>query len=147
MVYVRQFIIHIGSEAREVEFLAYIGKTLGEAGINIVSGCGTTAFGVCTAILLVSPQDEERAIELLREKSIPFGVQDVLIASLPNKPGAFGNFSQLLGDRGIQIQSFYGLRVSPNNRSEFAISVNEADFERAKAFLDASGFLKTFNGA
>lgn len=141
----RQFVIHIGNETREAELLASIGKALGEVGINILSACGTTAFGICTAILLVSPQDEERAIEILRELNIPFSAQDVLIVSFPDKLGAFGHFLQLLGDREIQIQSFYSMSSS-TNLSEFAISVNEADFERAKAFLDASEFLKTFNG-
>jgi hypothetical protein len=141
---VKQFIVHL-DETREIELLASIGKALGAANINILSGCGTTTFGVCTAILLVTPQDEKRAIEVLRENQIAFSMQEVLIASFPNIPGQLGLFSQLLGDQQIQIRSFYVLPASSSTRSEFAISVNEVDFERAKDFLDASGFLKTFS--
>ncbi|MFW9778525.1 MAG: hypothetical protein ACFFE8_06690 [Candidatus Heimdallarchaeota archaeon] len=141
----KQFIVHL-DETLKVELLASIGKSLGAANINILSACETTTFGVSTAILLVNPHDEKRAIEVLRGSKIAFSAQDVLIASFPNKPGTLGNFSQLLGDQEIQIQSFYLLPASSSTRTEFAISVKEADFEKAKSFLDASGFLRTFDG-
>ena len=77
--------------------------------------------------------------------NIPFSTQDVLIASLPNEPGAFGHFTQLLFDQKIQILSFYALRFN-GNKADYAFSVNEADFEKAQAFLDASALLKSARG-
>ncbi|MHA2304237.1 MAG: hypothetical protein ACXACU_02505 [Candidatus Hodarchaeales archaeon] len=130
----KQFVIHLDN----VDNLSRIGKALGKQNVQIVSIAGTTAFGICTIILCTD--DEKMTKKQLLELNIPFSTQDVLIASLDNEPGAFGLFTQLLFDQGIGILSLYALRFT-SNKAEYAFSVNEADFEKAQAFLDASGFL------
>lgn len=136
----KQFVIHLGTEQNET--LVKIGKALGRYNVDIISMAGTTAFGICTAILLTN--NEELTMKALLEVNIPFSTQDVLIASLPDKPGTFGHFTQLLVDQGIHLLSFYALRFT-ENRAEYAFSVSEIDFEKAKSFLDASGYLKSGN--
>ncbi len=135
----KQFVIHLEKE----ETLTQIGKTLGKYNVQITSIAGTTAFGICTVILCTD--NEKITHEQLRELNIPFSTQDVLIASLPNEPGAFGHFSQLLFDQKIRVLSFYALRFTAN-RADYAFSVNEVDFEKAQAFLDASAFLTSTRG-
>jgi len=135
----KQFVIHLEKE----ETLTQIGKTLGKYNVQITSIAGTTAFGICTVILFTD--NEKIAQEQLQKMNIPFSTQDVLIASLPNEPGAFGHFTQLLFDQKIQILSFYALRFN-GNKADYAFSVNEADFEKAQAFLDASALLKSARG-
>ncbi len=135
----KQFVIHLEKE----ETLTQIGKALGKYNVQITSIAGTIAFGICTVILFTD--NEKIAQEQLQELNIPFSTQDVLIASLPNEPGAFGHFTQLLFDQKIQILSFYALRFTAN-RADYAFSVNEVDFEKAQAFLDASALLTSARG-
>jgi hypothetical protein len=132
----KQFVIHL---EKDLHILADIGKEFGKQSVDIISTAGVSAFGICTAILLTN--NEKRAMSILNDLDIPFSTQDVLVASLPNKPGAFGHFTQLLFDQGIHVLSFYALGFTVN-QAEFAFTVHEADFEKAQSFLDASGFLK-----
>ncbi|MHA2225963.1 MAG: hypothetical protein ACXAC8_12205 [Candidatus Hodarchaeales archaeon] len=130
-----QFVIHL----EENLTLALIGTALGQKNIAIVSMAGTTAFGVCTAILLTD--NEEGTIDTLKQLDIPFSTQNVLVISIPDEPGSFGHFAQLFKDQEIGVRSFYVLRYL-SNRVEIAISVDEADFEKAQSFLDASELLQ-----
>ena len=131
----RQFVIHLENS----NTLAEIGKTLGQKDIDIVSMAGTTAFGVCTAVLYTD--NEENTIKVLRELKIPFSTQNILVVSIPDEPGSFGHFAQLFEDQGIRLLSFYILS-STGKIVDIAISVDEAEFEKAQSFLDASGFLQ-----
>ncbi|MHA2052324.1 MAG: hypothetical protein ACXAB2_01050 [Candidatus Hodarchaeales archaeon] len=135
----QQFVIHLENTDDSLNLLAKIGKTLGENNIDIVSMAGTSAFGICTAVLFTD--NEDLTHQLLLELNIPFSTQTVLVASLENEPGIFGNFAQLLFDQGIKVSSFYILRFT-KNEAHYAFSVDETDFEKAKAFLDASEFLQ-----
>ncbi|MFX0122352.1 MAG: hypothetical protein ACFFAE_01860 [Candidatus Hodarchaeota archaeon] len=131
----QQFVIHLENS----DVLAQIGKALGQHGIDIVSMAGTSAFGVCTAILFTD--DTKSTINILKQLNIPFSTQDILIASIPDEPGSFGHFTQLFKDQGIRLLSFYILRYVGKN-AEIAFSVDEADYEKAQSFLDVSGFIK-----
>ncbi len=135
----QQFVIHLENSSDALSLLAQIGKILGEHVIDIISMAGTSAFGICTAILFTD--NEEETHKLLLQLNIPFSTQNVLVASLPDEPGTFGNFAQLLFDQGIRVSSFYILRFTKTN-AHYAFTVDEADFEKAQAFLDASGFLQ-----
>ncbi|MHA2203525.1 MAG: hypothetical protein ACW991_07530 [Candidatus Hodarchaeales archaeon] len=131
----QQFVIHlVNSDA-----LAQIGKALGQQDIDIVSMAGTSAFGVCTAILFTD--NLKGTINVLRQLDIPFSTQDILIASISDEPGSFGHFTQLFQDQGIRLLSFYVLRYVGKN-AEIAFSVDEADYEKAQSYLDVSGFIK-----
>ena len=133
----RQFVIHLENS----DMLAQIGKALGQQNIDIVSMAGTTAFGICTAILFTD--NEEGTISVLRQINIPFSTQDILVASIPDEPGSFGHFTQLFQDQGIRLLSFYVLRYDiVRKEADIAFSVDEADFEKTQSFLDASGFMK-----
>ncbi len=131
----KQFVIHLENS----HVLAQIGKAFGKWGIDIVSMAGTTAFGVCTAVLFTD--NEENTIKVLRELKIPFSTQDIFVVSIPDEPGSFGHFTQLFEDQNIRVLSFYVLRFA-GKVADVAFAVDEADFEKAQSFLDASGFLK-----
>jgi hypothetical protein len=135
----QQFVIHLENDKDALKLLARIGRTLGENNIDIVSMAGTSAFAVCTAVLFTD--NEELTHQILRDLNIAFSTQTVLVAALPDEPGTFGNFAQLLFDQGIRVYSFYILRFT-STHAHYAFSVDEADFEKAQAFLDASGFLQ-----
>ena len=132
----KQFVIHLENS----HALAQIGKILGQYGIDIVSMAGATAFGVCTVIIF--NDNEEGTIKALREIDIPFSTQDVLVVSIPDEPGSFGHFAQLFEDQGIHLLSFYVMRFA-GKMVDIAVSVDEADFEKAQSFLDASGFMQS----
>ncbi|UCG04533.1 MAG: hypothetical protein JSW11_11225 [Candidatus Heimdallarchaeota archaeon] len=132
----QQFVIHLENS----DALAKIGKALGQQDIDIVSMAGTSAFGVCTAVLFTD--NIKGTINVLKKLNIPFSTQDILIASIPDEPGSFGHFTQLFKDQGIRLLSFYVLRFIAKN-AEIALSVDEADFEKAQSFLDVSGFIKS----
>lgn len=132
----QQFVIHLESS----DSLAQIGKALGQQDIDIVSMAGTSAFGVFTSILFTD--NVKDTINVLRQLNIPFSTQDILIASIPDEPGSFGHFTQLFQDQGIRLLSFYVLRYV-GKKAEIALSVDEADYEKAQSFLDVSGFIKT----
>ncbi len=134
--YLKQFVIHLENYA----CMARIGKTLGQCNIDIVSMAITTAFGICTAILFTD--NEEGTIKALRDVNIPFSTQDILIASIPDEPGSFGHFAQLFEDQGICLLSFCVLRFAEKN-VDICFSVDEADFEKAQSFLDASGLVQS----
>jgi len=136
---VQQFVIHLENSTDALSLLAQIGKILGENDVDIISMAGTSAFGICTAILFTD--NEEKTHDFLRQLNIPFSTQNVLVASLPDEPGTFGNFAQLLFDQEVRVLSFYILRFTKKH-AHYAFTVDEADFERAQAFLDASGFLQ-----
>jgi hypothetical protein len=136
---VQQFVIHLENDKDALKLLAKIGRELGEKNVDIVSMAGTSAFAICTAVLFTN--NEELTHDILRELNIPFSTQTVLVASLPDEPGTFGNFAQLLFDQAIRVYSFYVLRLTKTH-AHYAFSVDEADFEKAQAFLDASGFLQ-----
>ena len=131
----QQFVIHLENS----DALAQIGKALGQKDIDIVSMAGTSAFGVCTAILFTD--NLKGTINVLRQLDIPFSTQDILIASISDEPGSFGHFTQLFQDQGIRLLSFYVLRYVGKN-AEIAFSVDEADYEKAQSYLDVSGFIK-----
>ena len=135
----QQFIIHLENDTDALRLLARIGKTLGDNNIDIVSMAGTSAFGICTAALFTD--NEDKTHELLINMNVSFSKQDVLVAALPDEPGTFGNFAQLLFDQGIRVYSFYLLRFA-KNQAHYAFAVDEADFQKAQSFLDASGFLQ-----
>ena len=135
----QQFVIHLENDKDALQLLARIGRTLGENNVDIVSMAGTSAFAVCTAVLFTD--NEELTNQILRDLNIAFSTQTVLVAALPDEPGTFGNFAQLLFDQGIRVYSFYILRFT-STHAHYAFSVDEADFEKAQAFLDASGFLQ-----
>ena len=135
----QQFVIHLENTTDALSLLAKIGKILGEHNVDIISMAGTSAFGIYTSILFTD--NEDLTHELLRKLNIPFSTQNVLVTSLPDKPGTYGNFAQLLFDQGIRVSSFYILRFTQKN-AHYAFTVDEADFEKAQAFLDASGFLQ-----
>ncbi|MHA2340254.1 MAG: hypothetical protein ACXADW_00195, partial [Candidatus Hodarchaeales archaeon] len=101
----QQFVIHLENSSDALSLLAQIGKILGEHDIDIISMAGTSAFGICTAILFTD--NEEETHKLLLQLNIPFSTQNVLVASLPDEPGTFGNFAQLLFDQEIRVSSFY----------------------------------------
>ncbi|MFX1283858.1 MAG: hypothetical protein ACFFB5_09385 [Promethearchaeota archaeon] len=132
----KQFVIHLENS----HVLAQIGKAFGRYNIDIVSMAGTTAFGVCTAVLFTDHED--KTIKALRELEIPFSTQDILVVSILDEPGSFGHFAQLFEDQNIRLLSFYILRFA-GKVADIAFAVDEADFEKAQSFLDASGFLKT----
>ena len=52
----QQFVIHLENSSDALSLLAQIGKILGEHDIDIISMAGTSAFGICTAILFTDKE-------------------------------------------------------------------------------------------
>lgn len=104
--------------------LARIGNAAAEAGINLEGVSAFTGQGKGIVHILVNePEDAQRA---LAEAGFDVrAARDVLVMPIEDRPGALGDFSQKLGDAGINIEQAY---LATENRVVFAVD----DIERAR---------------
>lgn len=111
--------------------LAKLGNTLGEAGINIEAVAG---FGLDGEFLTrVIPTDVAKALETLRTAGYTVKqTNEVLEATLEDRPGALGTFCQKLAVAGINIDALY---VTGQGPSGVQIVVTVDDFDKAKGLI------------
>ena len=86
--------------------LAEIGETLGRAGINIEGICGFPSEGVGVIHVLVD--DPDPAVSALESAGVKVrGNREVLVATIEDRPGAFGELARRFADAGINIDLVY----------------------------------------
>jgi hypothetical protein len=86
--------------------LATLGETLGNAGINIEGGCGTTEEGRGIAHLLV--EDAAGARRALEGAGIKVeGESDVVVFEAQDRPGELGRIARKVADAGVNITLVY----------------------------------------
>ncbi|MHA2097741.1 MAG: hypothetical protein ACW99A_03565 [Candidatus Kariarchaeaceae archaeon] len=99
------------SIADNLESLAKIGQTLGEAGINIEGICGLLSEDQSFIHILVNnPKTarialKKRNIEIIEEREVL--ILDKNKLNVIGKPGAFGEICTLLANAGIKIDLVY----------------------------------------
>jgi hypothetical protein len=77
--------------------------------------------------------DPDATIRALRDASLDYTVQDVLLVTLPNEPGTLARVSRALGDGNININSLY---ITMN--SQIVLDVN--DLQKAQEIVMGLGF-------
>ena len=86
--------------------VATLGELLGEAGINIEAISAFTGKGRGIVHVLVDKADE--ALEVLQTAGIEVAAaRRVVVAPLPDEPGALGGACRTLADAGINIEQAY----------------------------------------
>ena len=88
--------------------LASVASAVGDNGINIL---GCVGMGRATASVTMVTDDEEATAKVLEEMGRDFDANELILTTLPNKPGALADMATSLSDQGINIISFYIMKM------------------------------------
>ena len=88
--------------------LAAVASAVGDQGINIL---GCVGMGRSTASVTMVTDDEEATAKVLKEMGRDFDVNELILTTLSNKPGALAEMATKLSDEGINIISFYIMKM------------------------------------
>jgi hypothetical protein len=100
--------------------LARLGRTLGEAGVNIEAIQGTSREG--HAFVHFVPRDPQQAARILDAAGIGYTQREVLIVRVLDKPGMLGDVALVMAQANINIDSIY---VTTNGR--LVLGVDDLD--------------------
>lgn len=107
--------------------LAELGEALGAAGINIEGISATICEGQGVIHILV--EDAEATRRVLQEKGFQVQAErDVVVVSVPDRPGELGRLCRRLADAGVNLDLVY---VATNTRLVFGTP----DLDKARAVL------------
>ena len=88
--------------------LAAVASAVGDRGINIL---GCVGMGRSTASVTMVTDDEEATAKVLKDMGRDFDVNELILTTLSNKPGALAEMATKLSDEGINIISFYIMKM------------------------------------
>ena len=88
--------------------LAQVASAVGDEGINIL---GCVGMSRSTASVTMVTDDEEATKKVLKSMGRDFEVNELILTSLPNKPGALAGMTTKLSDAGVNIKSFYIMKM------------------------------------
>ena len=88
--------------------LATVASAVGDQGINIL---GCVGMGRSTASVTMVTDDEEATAKVLKDMGRDFDVNELILTTLSNKPGALAEMATKLSDEGINIISFYIMKM------------------------------------
>ena len=109
--------------------LADMGQALGKAGIPMESLCGFPCQG--EGILHILVKDASAAQRELEKAGFQVkSERDVLIHTLEEKSGSFGDFMRKMADAGVNVDLVYAKPIS----HDLVFGVD--DIEKARAILD-----------
>ena len=88
--------------------LAEVASAVGERGINIL---GCVGMGRSTASVTMVTDDEDATAKVLKEMGRDFEANELILTTLSNEPGALAEMATKLRDEGINIISFYIMKM------------------------------------
>ena len=88
--------------------LAEVASAVGERGINIL---GCVGMGRSTASVTMVTDDEDASVKVLKEMGRDFEANELILTTLSNEPGALAEMATKLSDEGINIISFYIMKM------------------------------------
>ena len=88
--------------------LAEVASAVGERGINIL---GCVGLGRSTASVTMVTDDEDATAKVLKEMGRDFEANELILTTLSNEPGALAEMATKLSDEGINIISFYIMKM------------------------------------
>jgi len=88
--------------------LAQVASAVGDEGINIL---GCVGMGRSTASVTMVTDDEEATKGVLKAMGREFEVNELILTSLPNEPGALAGMATKLSDANVNIKSFYIMKM------------------------------------
>ena len=99
----KQLIITVNNE---VGALAEVSSVLAGAGINVIAVC---AYAVENkGVIMFVSEDNARAEQLLKAKKYDVREEEVIMLSLPNKPGSLQAVTEKIADASIDLTLLYG---------------------------------------
>ncbi len=113
--------------------LADVTEALSAAGANMSAICAYGQEGTGEFMLMTS--DDETVAEALRNLGAEVSTEKVVVAEMPDAPGALAAAARAIAQDGIQIGYVYGT-VAPGATSAVAVfRVADEDAERAAAAI------------
>jgi hypothetical protein len=88
--------------------LSQVASAVGDEGINIL---GCVGMGRSTASVTMVTDNEEATKEVLKSMGRDFEVNELILTSLSNEPGALAGMTTKLSDAGVNIKSFYIMKM------------------------------------
>ena len=110
---------------------AQVASILGDAGLNMRAFTVTenADYGIVRLIV----EDVERAVETLRAASFAVNLTDVVIISIPDKPGILAQYMRTLADENIFIEYMYAF----SNNSHANVVIKSNDNQLCNALLES----------
>ena len=88
--------------------LAEVASAVGDQGINIL---GCVGMGRSSASVTMVTDDEEATAKVLKDMGRDFDVNELILTTISNKPGALAEMATKLSNAGINIISFYIMKM------------------------------------
>jgi hypothetical protein len=124
-----EFTVHL---ANRPGMLATLTEQIASAGINVEA---LAAFGLDEeGLVRMMVDDDLTARSVLRRAGMAFEEREVLVTTLPHRPGALATMARRLADAGVNIDAVYLLHSSAEGL-EFAIAVDEMEAARTRLAL------------
>jgi len=102
--------------------LAMLAERIASAGVNL-EALAAYGFGEEGRVHLIV-DDAAAARGVLRRAGLAFEEREVLLTTLPHRPGSVAAMARSLADAGVNIEAIYLLRSSAEGH-EFAVAVDE----------------------
>jgi len=106
----------------KVGTLAEVTRVIASAGINLVAACAYAMDN--KGFIIFVTEDNDSALKLLEEKGYNVRVEEVVLASLGNQPGALQMISEKIADAGVDLTLIYG-SVEKGNKTSRIVMVAE----------------------
>jgi hypothetical protein len=120
-----EFTIHLSNRPG---MLATLTEQVASAGINIEA---LAAFGLGEeGVVRLMVDDELTTRSVLKRAGVSFDEREVMITTLPHRPGALASMARRLADAGVNIDAVYLLRSSAEGL-DFALAVDEVSTARS----------------
>ncbi|NCB05951.1 MAG: ACT domain-containing protein [Clostridia bacterium] len=131
-MYVKQISVFLeNSPGRMAEYTQFLGRN----GVDLISLCvaDTTNFGILRGIVA----DYERAVKLIAQAGYTVKLTDVLVVSVPDRPGGLGEVIGLLAEQNVSIEYLYSIVRRSAENAYIVIRVD--DVEKADKVLRQGG--------
>lgn len=109
--------------------MATLCEALAARDINILTCTAMTATGAVVAIIT---NQEEDTSDVLNELGYTWHQSEVMLVTLPHKPGALAGLSRTMANAGINIKSVY---IMSRNEEEAIIAFTADDPTAAKEMI------------
>lgn len=116
--------------------LAQVTKVLGQGNINIraLSIADTTDFGILRLIV----NDSDRAYEILQKQGFTVSQTEVVVAEIPDCPGALCDILTILDDVNVNVEYLYAFGATGANHEVLNV-LRLDDTEKGIAAFQAKG--------
>ena len=105
--------------------LATLCSTLGKEGVNIDA---LLALGGSARLLV---NDVEKATSALKGAGYQPTTKEVVMAEVPNKPGALSTFARKIADKGVNIEYTYQTTLGSSDKATVVFGVANPDIVAA----------------